>query len=62
MGLHLSERGARLSDLEAEREHLYTDSELGVEPLPQGFRWDILAVFAGSAAVVIAFALWAVLA
>jgi hypothetical protein len=31
----------------------FTDSELGIEPLPTGFRWDLLALYVGTAALAI---------
>lgn len=31
----------------------FTDSELGIEPPPTGFRWDLLVLYAATAAVAI---------
>lgn len=61
MGLHLSESRLRFADHEAERDHEYTDEELGIAPPPPGFRWDILALFGASAMFVVFIALIVVL-
>jgi len=31
----------------------FTDSELGIEPLPTGFRWDLLVLYVGTAVLTI---------